>query len=100
MAEKRKSVTIKARNPPKEPNQLMKEGDNFPIQLEPGDTVGIVNILRQSSQEEFMKMSQGSMTKLMNETQLLSMQDRLSQQEILSFDEIVLESNEIDLGRL
>jgi hypothetical protein len=49
----------------------MKEGDNFPIQLEPGDTVGIVNILRQSSQEEFMKMSQGSMTKLMNETQLL-----------------------------
>jgi hypothetical protein len=56
MAEKRKSVTIKARNPTKENGQLTKEGDNFPIQLEPGDTVGIQNILRKSSQEELMTM--------------------------------------------
>jgi hypothetical protein len=66
MAEKRKSITNKTRNPSVTGLKQSKEGEYNPIQLEPGDTVGIENILRkQSSLEQSMQNTKKSREQLL-----------------------------------
>ena len=63
--------------------------------------MGIENILRkQASYEPSMHATKKSREHLLLNSHQLSAKEIINQQEMLSFDELVLESNEIDLGRL